>query len=279
MKLLSQNRVFDGQLMRYQHESTSTKTPMNFSIYLPKSSESKPSPVLYWLSGLTCTDENFVQKAGAFKYASELGIALVCPDTSPRGTDLVQEHEHWDFGSGAGFYVDATQEPWSQHYQMKTYVTDELVNLVEANFAVSQQKSIFGHSMGGHGALVLGIQNPESYQSISAFSPICHPIVSPWGQKAFSHYLGGDAETWANYDTTELILSKTVSLPILIDQGEQDEFLEGQLMPEKLIQAAEQKKLSLTYRLHPGYDHSYFFIASFIEDHIRFHARYLLDNQ
>lgn len=249
---------------------------MRFAIFLPPGvSKANPVPVLYWLSGLTCTDENFMQKAGAFKKAAELGIAIVAPDTSPRG-DEVADDEGYDLGQGAGFYINATQKPWSEHYHMYSYVLKELPQLIEKNFPVSGIKSLSGHSMGGHGALVIGLNNAEQYQSISAFSPIGNPMQSPWGKKAFTEYLGNDFSTWKTYDASELLAQKLSGLPILVDQGDADEFMAEQLKPEKLLKAAETSGSALKLRMQSGYDHSYFFISSFIDDHLEFHAKHLI---
>jgi len=246
---------------------------MVFAIYLPPQAARQPVPVLYWLSGLTCTDENFMQKAGAQRMAAELGMAIVCPDTSPRGTDLPGEHESYDLGSGAGFYVNATQAPWDSHYRMYDYVTQELPALVEAHFPVTDQKAISGHSMGGHGALVCYLRNPGMYQSVSAFAPICHPSDCAWGQKALSTYLGEDRNDWVPYDAALMIGDAIEKLPLLIDQGTEDEFLSDQLKPGSLEQACIASHYPLELRMQVGYDHSYFFIATFIEDHLRHHAR------
>jgi S-formylglutathione hydrolase len=246
---------------------------MVFGIFLPPQARKRPVPVLYWLSGLTCTDENFMQKAGAQRVAAELGIAIVCPDTSPRGTDFPGEHDSYDFGSGAGFYVDATQAPWDRHYRMYDYVTHELPQLVETHFAVTETRGISGHSMGGHGALVCYLRNPGRYRSVSAFAPICHPSQSGWGQKALSAYLGEDRDAWARYDAALLISDAQEKLPLLIDQGTEDNFLSNQLKPGALEQACIASHYPLTLRMQEGYDHSYFFIATFIEDHLRHHAR------
>jgi len=233
-------------------------------------------PVLYWLSGLTCTDENFMSKAGAQRVAAELGIAIVCPDTSPRGTDLPGEHDDWDFGSGAGFYVNATQEPWSRNYRMYDYVTEELPVLINGHFPVSDRRGISGHSMGGHGALICYLRNPGKYQSASAFAPICHPSDCSWGQKALSNYLGEDRNEWAEYDAALLIGNAVEKLPLLIDQGTGDDWLSDQLKPGALEQACIASHYPLELRMQEGYDHSYYFIATFIEDHLRHHARALL---
>lgn len=248
---------------------------MRFAIYLPpQASSDQKVPVLYWLSGLTCTDENFMQKAGAQRLASELGIAIVAPDTSPRGEDVAND-DAYDLGQGAGFYVNATQSPWDQHYHMYDYVTRELPELIESVFPVTDQKSISGHSMGGHGALVIALRNPEAYNSVSAFSPISNPVNCPWGQKAFESYLGKDRETWLAYDASELMKKTSQFLPTLVDQGDADDFLVEQLKPESLQTAANASGYPLELRNQPGYDHSYYFIASFIEDHLRFHAGHL----
>jgi S-formylglutathione hydrolase len=232
--------------------------------------------VLYWLSGLTCTDENFMQKAGAQRLAAELGLIIVAPDTSPRGADVPGDPDGaWDFGHGAGFYLNATEAPWSRHYRMHDYVVQELPALIEANFPASDARGISGHSMGGHGALVAALRNPGRYRSVSAFAPICHPVQCPWGEKAFSRYLGEDRSKWAEWDASVLIARATERLPLLIDQGDRDSFLETQLMPDALRAAAEAAGHVLELRMQAGYDHSYYFIASFIEDHLRHHARAL----
>jgi S-formylglutathione hydrolase len=282
MKLLSQTKSFGGWLKRYTHPSTSINGDMTFAIYLPPQAESQSVPVLYWLSGLSCTDENFMQKAGAQRIAAELGIAIVCPDTSPRGTDFPEEHDSYDFGSGAGFYLNATEPPWSQHYRMYDYIVDELPALLATHFPVNQRCSISGHSMGGHGALTIALKNPQRYCSVSAFAPICHPTQSAWGEKAFSRYLGDDKAQWQQYDATLLITQVAAQaitkIPILIDQGDADDFLATQLMPEKLQEACTKINYPLNYRLQKGYAHSYFFIASFIEEHLRYHADKLKNN-
>jgi S-formylglutathione hydrolase len=272
MEVISRNRSFGGELQRLRHASTACNCDMVFAIFLPPQAARQRVPVLYWLSGLTCTDENFMQKAGAQRVAAELGMAIVCPDTSPRGTDLPGEHESYDLGSGAGFYVNATQKPWSGHYRMYDYVTQELPDLIEAHFPVTSSRGISGHSMGGHGALVCYLRNPGRYQSVSAFSPICHPSDCPWGQKALSAYLGEDRNDWASYDAALLIGDAQEKLPLLIDQGTKDDFLSDQLQPGSLEQACIASHYPLTLRMQEGYDHSYFFIATFIEDHLRHHA-------
>ncbi len=273
----SQAKVFNGWHKQYIHHSHTLNCAMRFAIYLPQdATEDNPVPVLYWLSGLTCTDENFMQKAGAFKKAAELGIAIVAPDTSPRGETVPDDPEGaYDFGLGAGFYLNATQDPWQHHYQMYSYIVDELPLVIEENFPVTTRKAISGHSMGGHGALTIGIKNPAQYSSISAFSPICHPISVPWGQKAFRNYLGDDKAVWEQYDAVELLKLHSSSPPILVDQGNADPFLTEQLKPETLQSAAIEVQAKLTLRIQPGYDHSYYFIQTFIDEHLEFHANHL----
>lgn len=273
---ISQNKVFGGWHKQYSHQSNALNCSMRFAIFLPPNAKaSEPVPVLYWLSGLTCSDENFMQKAGAFRMAAELGIAIVAPDTSPRGENVADD-QSYDLGQGAGFYLNATQSPWASHYHMYDYVTEELPAIIEAHFPVSKVRSIAGHSMGGHGALVIGLRNADKFRSISAFSPISHPMQCPWGQKAFNAYLGSDVEQWRQYDAVELLNQGKVSQPILVDQGDADSFLTEQLKPELLSAAADKHGTDLTLRMQPGYDHSYFFISSFIDDHLRFHAKSLL---
>lgn len=276
LEKVSQNKVAGGWHKQYQHDADSVNCKMQFSIFLPpNASEINKVPVLYWLSGLTCNDQNFMQKAGAFKKAAELGIAIVCADTSPRGRGVPDdENAAYDFGLGAGFYVNATQAPWNKHYQMYDYIRQELPALIEVNFPVSDKKSISGHSMGGHGALIIALKNQQAYQSISAFSPICNPIDSPWGKKAFVNYLGHNQQDWQQYDASELI-KDGCSLPILVDQGEADQFLEEQLKPLHLKENAQLNNADLVLRMQPGYDHSYFFISSFIDEHLLFHALHL----
>lgn len=275
MELLSRTKCFGGWLQRYRHKSTAVNGDMVFAIFLPPVSEMQSVPTLYWLSGLTCTDENFCQKAGAFRAAAELGLAIVCPDTSPRSSDYPHEHDSYDFGSGAGFYVNATVEPFSQTYRMYDYVVDELPRLVESQLPLTDQRAISGHSMGGHGALICALKNPGRYQSVSAFSPVVSPSRCPWGQKAFQGYLGDDVKTWVEWDACLLIPEARERLEILLDQGEADEFLQEQLQPEKLEEVCTKLQHPLTLRRHEGYDHSYFFIASFIEDHLRHHGKAL----
>lgn len=272
MQKLESIKEFDGWLLRYQHESQTCQCTMTFSVYLPPHTESQSVPALYWLSGLTCTDDNFRTKAGAQRYAAEHGIALVIPDTSPRGNNVPDEPERYDLGQGAGFYINATQAPWKQHYQMYDYITQELPALVEANLPVSDKRSISGHSMGGHGALICALKNPGMYQSVSAFAPICHPIECPWGQGIFSAYLGSNQNDWQSYDACELIKSGVEKIPLLIDQGSDDEFLPEQLNTQDLVNTCETIGFPLTLRMRDGYDHSYHFIATFIGDHIAYHA-------
>ena len=278
LQQLSSQKVFGGQHIRYEHPSQTLKCKMQFAVYLPPQVElGQPLPVLYWLSGLTCTDENFMQKAGALKTAAELGLIIVAPDTSPRGEGVADDPDGaWDFGLGAGFYLNATQAPWAEHYHMYDYVVHELPTLIEKHLPVSDKRSISGHSMGGHGALIAALREPQRYQSVSAFAPICQPTQCPWGEKAFSHYLGTQRETWMEWDASALMVQAIQQLPMLIDQGEADSFLVEQLKPAALQDAAERAGYPLTLRMQPGYDHSYYFIASFIEEHLRFHAQALL---
>lgn len=278
MQLLSTNVCFGGEHRRYQHHSAALDCDMEFAVYLPPvavGSNPQKVPVLYWLSGLTCTDQNFMQKAGAQKKAAQLGIAIVCPDTSPRGLDLPGEHDSYDFGSGAGFYLNATRQPWAPHYRMYDYVVKELPQLVEGHLPVTEDRSISGHSMGGHGALIAALKNPGQYSSVSAFAPIANPSECPWGQKAFSGYLGDDPKTWEEWDATLLIPGASERLPLLVDQGTADDFLGSQLNPEALVEACEKVHHHINLRMHWGYDHSYFFIASFIDDHLEHHAQAL----
>jgi len=272
---VSAQRSFGGWVKRYSHRSDVLNCPMTFGVFLPPQADAGAVPALWWLSGLTCTDENFMQKAGAQKLAAELGLALVCPDTSPRGTDLPGEHDDWDFGSGAGFYLNATREPWAKHYHMYDYVTRELPALTDALLPLDGRRSVSGHSMGGHGALICALREPELWHSVSAFSPICHPSESPWGNKAFSNYLGGDRNEWAAWDATQLVHAADRQLPILIDQGSDDEFLGDQLKPGSLEQACLATHHPLEIRMRDGYDHSYYFVASFIDEHLQHHGRAL----
>jgi len=278
LQQVASNRCFNGEQLQYTHDSAVLQCQMRFSIFLPSKAKTEKVPVLYWLSGLTCTDENFVQKAGAQHYAEQYGIAIVAPDTSPRGEGVPDDSDGaYDFGLGAGFYVNATQDPWSQHYRMYDYITEELPLLVNDNFPVAAGRtSIFGHSMGGHGALIIALKNPERYCSVSAFAPIVAPMRCPWGEKALSNYLGDDRKAWRQYDTTELIPNVEQQIPMLVDQGTGDQFLEEQLKPELLVEAAEKIGYPLELRMQEGYDHSYFFMASFMGEHIAFHAKYLM---
>lgn len=277
LELISSNRSFNGHQQRYRHSSVTLHCDMQFAIYLPDEASSEtPLPVVYWLSGLTCNEENFIQKAGAQRIASELGLIIVAPDTSPRGASVADDpNQSYDLGLGAGFYVNATQEPWAKHYQMYDYIVQELPELIESQFPATTQRSICGHSMGGHGALVIALRNAERYTSVSAFSPITNPSNCPWGKKALTAYLGDNTQAWANYDASVLMATSSATLPALVDQGTEDEFLEQELKPNALENAAVRSGFSLQLRMQKGYDHSYFFIASFIEDHLRFHAGHL----
>lgn len=277
MKLIESIKESGGYLNRYQHHSSSCNCDMVFSVYLPPQAELNKVPALYWLSGLTCTDDNARSKAGMQRYAAEHGIAIVFPDTSPRGEDVADEADRYDLGQGAGFYVNATQSPWSEHYQMYDYITQELPALVESNLPLlANIKSISGHSMGGHGALICALKNPEDYKSVSAFAPICHPVDSGWGIGCFTAYLGDDKETWKTSDATELVKAGATFADILIDQGTSDEFYdEEQLLPEDFRMACNNAEQSLTLRMQEGYDHSYHFIASFVGEHIAYHAEAL----
>lgn len=274
MELVEQHACFGGRQQVWRHASPVLDCTMQFAVYLPPQAEQRACPVLYWLSGLTCTEQNFITKAGAQRYAAEHGVIVVAPDTSPRGDD-VADAEGYDLGKGAGFYVNASEAPWSRHYRMQDYVAHELPALVEAHFPASGARAISGHSMGGHGALVTALRNPGRYLSVSAFSPIVAPTQVPWGQKALAAYLGEDRETWQAWDACELIATASERLPLLVDQGGGDEFLEAQLQPERLRVACEAAGHPLDLRIRPGYDHSYYFIASFIGDHFIFHMRQL----
>ena len=274
---VAENICFGGRQLRFAHTSTTLNCDMHFSIYLPPQAEHGPVPVLYWLSGLTCTDENFVQKAGAQRAAAEHGIAIVAPDTSPRGANVPDDPQGaYDFGLGAGFYLNATQTPWATHYQMYDYIVNELPGLIAGELPVDRtRQGIFGHSMGGHGALTIALKNPGRYQSVSAFAPICSPLNCPWGDKALAGYLGDDKTNWRTYDACALIEDGATLLPMRIDQGKADDFLNEQLKPELLEQACRSRNHPLAMHRHPGYDHSYFFIASFIDAQINFHADHL----
>ncbi|HZF15125.1 MAG TPA: S-formylglutathione hydrolase [Steroidobacteraceae bacterium] len=279
LETLSRHRAFGGAVGFYRHAAATTACAMRFSVFAPPQAERGPVPVLYYLAGLTCTEETFMIKAGAQRLAAELGLMLVAPDTSPRGVPLPGDSESWDFGVGAGFYLDATQEPWSKHYRMYSYVTEELPAVIAANFpADAKRQGIFGHSMGGHGALTIGLRLHDRYRSISAFAPIVAPMDVPWGQKAFTNYLGGDRSAWKQFDATTLMLEQEDGAKrprILIDQGLADQFLASQLQPERFEEACAQVGQPLTLRRHEGYDHGYYFISTFIEDHLRHHAAIL----
>lgn len=279
LELISKQQSFGGWQQRYRHDSAVLNCSMHFSIYLPPQAESgTPLPVLYWLAGLTCTDETFMQKAGAQRMAAELGMVLVTADTSPRGADVADDPDGvWDFGLGAGFYLNASQQPWAEHYQMHDYIVHELPALIEASFPVSQRRGISGHSMGGHGALVCALRNPGRYQSLSAFAPISNPLNCPWGEKAFSGYLGANRDAWREWYACALLATAQERLPILIDQGDADQFLSAQLHPQALQAQADVHKHPLRLRMQAGYDHGYYFIASFIDDHLRHHAAALKD--
>jgi S-formylglutathione hydrolase len=271
MERIEAHGCFGGTQEVWQHASTTLGCAMRFGVYLPPQAATRRCPVLYWLSGLTCTEQNFITKAGAQRHAAEHGLILVAPDTSPRGADVAND-ERYDLGQGAGFYVDATQAPWRTHYRMHDYVARELPALVESHFPASDARSISGHSMGGHGALVLALRHPGRYRSVSAFAPIVGPSQVPWGVQAFTAYLGPDRDAWRAWDACELIRDAHERLPLLIDQGDADEFLATQLQPERLRMACAEAGHPLTLRMHPGYDHSFYFIASFIGEHVAWHA-------
>jgi S-formylglutathione hydrolase len=276
MERIERHACFGGQQEVWKHASTSLGCEMRLGVYLPPQATQRRLPVLYWLSGLTCNEQNFITKAGAQRYAAEHGVILVAPDTSPRGPGIA-DADGYDLGMGAGFYVDATQAPWASHYRMHDYVTRELPALVEAHFRATDARAISGHSMGGHGALVAALRNPGRYRSVSAFSPIVAPTQVPWGQKALSAYLGDDHEAWKAWDAHELVAHASERLPLLVDQGEADEFLVTQLRPLLLQDACDAVGHPLELRMRPGYDHSYYFIATFIGEHIAYHARALAD--
>ena len=271
MQRIEHRACFGGWQDVYRHRSEVLGCDMNVGVYFPPQSANGPCPVLYWLSGLTCTEQNFITKAGVQRHAAEHGIIIVAPDTSPRGDDVANA-EGYDLGQGAGFYVNATALPWARHYRMYDYIVEELPAWVESDPAASNRRAISGHSMGGHGALVIALRNPGRYRSVSAFSPIVAPTQVPWGEKAFAAYLGPDRDAWKQYDATELIKTASEKLPLLIDQGQADEFLDGQLKPWLLKDAADAAGHPVVLRMQPGYDHSYYFIASFIGEHIAHHA-------
>ena len=267
---------FGGMQGFYTHASTATGTGMRFAVFVPPQAQQGPVPALYFLAGLTCSEETFVIKAGAQRCAAELGLMLVTCDTSPRGLNLPGDSEHWDFGVGAGFYLDAAQSPWAANYRMGRYVNDELPALIEANFsACKDRRGIFGHSMGGHGALVSALRHPQQWQSVSAFAPVANPCAVPWGEKAFSRYLGDDRETWKAWDASELMRARKYPGHILVDQGLADQFLAQQLSPQSLEAAAKASGQQLTLRRHAGYDHGYYFIQTFVADHLAHHAAVL----
>ena len=271
MQRIEHRACFGGWQDVYRHRSEVLGCDMNVGVYFPPQSANGPCPVLYWLSGLTCTEQNFITKAGVQRHAAEHGIIIVAPDTSPRGDDVANA-EGYDLGQGAGFYVNATALPWARHYRMYDYIVEELPAWVESDPAASNRRAISGHSMGGHGALVIALRNPGRYRSVSAFSPIVAPTQVPWGEKAFAAYLGPDRDAWKQYDATELVKTASEKLPLLIDQGQADEFLDGQLKPWLLKDAADAAGHPVVLRMQPGYDHSYYFIASFIGEHIAHHA-------
>lgn len=272
LEIRSQHACFGGTQGYYQHHSSVTGLPMRFSVYQPPQAEHGVVPVVFFLAGLTCTEETFMIKAGAQRYAAELGLMLVTMDTSPRDTGIPGETNDWDFGAGAGFYLDATEQPWSKHFLMESYITNELYEIITRQFPVDKNKiGICGHSMGGHGALTLALRHPNLFQSVSALAPIAAPVDCPWGQKAFRFYLGDNQATWRNHDATALIEDEYSTSPILVDQGLNDQFLQSQLNPKRLETACEKTGQKLTMRYHPGYDHGYYFISTFIGDHLKHH--------
>lgn len=273
LTLISEHACYGGVQRFYRHDSLETRGPMKFAAYLPPQALERSVPVLYFLSGLTCTEETFCIKSHAQKSAAEQGLMLISPDTSPREPRIPGDADDWDFGYSAGFYLDATQPPWSQNYRMYSYVTRELPQLVAAHLpARAGASGIFGHSMGGHGALTLALRNPSLYKSVSAFSPIAAPMRSPWGRKAFSHYLGPDEQTWRDYDASELVARRPYPGVILIDQGAADPYLEAQLKPQEFAAAAAKSGQRLNLRIQPGYDHGYYFIQTFMAEHLQHHA-------
>ena len=272
IETVSEQRSFGGVQGFYKHESANCG-PMRFAVYQPPQAAKERRPVLYYLAGLTCTEETATIKAGAQRLAAELGLILVMPDTSPRGTGIEGATGDWEFGEGAGFYLDATREPWAQRFRMYSYIVDELPALVAGRFPVDVRRTgIFGHSMGGHGALTIALKNPDRYRSVSAFAPIVAPSRVPWGEKALPRYLGEDRAAWADYDACELVRKRPFPGSILIDQGEADQFLEKQLKPELFEQACAEAGQQLVLRRQAGYDHSYYFISTFVDDHLRHHA-------
>ena len=276
IKVRSTHACFDGTVSFYSHVSSQTKTKMNFSIFFPDEKINSNVPGLIYLAGLTCTDETFITKAGALKYASEHGMALICPDTSPRDAGVDGEDKDWDFGTGAGFYLDAEKEPWAQNYRMYSYITKELICIMDNEFDIDVKKiGIFGHSMGGHGALTIFLKNQDIFKSVSAFAPICNPMKCPWGKKAFTNYLGTEIEKWKSYDACHLVTKNPTSVEILVDQGLSDAFLKEQLYPHKFLEACKSANVNLKFRQHEGYDHGYYFISTFMADHIEHHAKIL----
>lgn len=276
IKLRSTHACFDGTVSFYSHVSSQTKTEMNFSIFFPDEKINSNVPGLIYLAGLTCTDETFITKAGALKYASEHGMALICPDTSPRDAGVDGEDKDWDFGTGAGFYLDAEKEPWAQNYRMYSYITKELICIIDNDFDIDVKKiGIFGHSMGGHGALTIFLKNQDIFKSVSAFAPICNPIKCPWGKKAFTNYLGTEIEKWKSYDACHLVTKNPTSVEILLDQGLSDAFLKEQLYPHNFLEACKSANVNLKFRQHKGYDHGYYFISTFMADHVEHHAKIL----
>ena len=275
LQLVSSQKMFNGWQQRYRHHSEVNQCEMTFSVYVPfRVAQGHKVPVVYFLSGLTCSDENFSTKAGAQQYAAQLGLMLVMPDTSPRGEQVAND-EAYDLGQGAGFYVNATEAPWAANYRMYDYIVEELPALIEANFDVTRERAIMGHSMGGHGALMIALKNSERYSSVSAFAPIVNPMDVPWGQKAFNAYLGEDNKAWAQYDACHCVYHAAKRIPVLIDQGGADDFYPTQLQPEKFVTAAKVAGLPVRLNMRPEYDHSYYFIASFVESHLAFHAEHL----
>ncbi len=271
MKQIESYRSFNGTQQIWQHQSQALQCEMKIAIYLPEQAQCARCPVVYWLSGLTCNERNFIEKSGFQRYANELGLIVVAPDTSPRGDDVAND-EAYDLGQGAGFYINATEAPWDRHYHMYDYIVDELPKLIDAHLPTNGKQSICGHSMGGHGALMIALKNPENYCSVSAFAPIVAPTQVPWGQKAFGAYLGQDQNTWQAWDSTALLGLTSKVIPMRIEQGMSDNFLQEQLKTELFETVAAQKSVSVTINRREGYDHSYYFIASFIGEHLRFHA-------
>ncbi|KAI8388487.1 S-formylglutathione hydrolase [Radiomyces spectabilis] len=278
-KEISRNKAFGGYIVKYEHASEQLSCTMKVNVFLPKEADQAKVPAIYYLSGLSCNEDNFIQKAGALAEAAKHGLALIAPDTSPRGVSIEGDSDHWDFGTGAGFYVDATEEKWAKHYRMYSYIVKELPGLIHEAFPIDPSRiSVMGHSMGGHGALQIFIKNPTMFKSVSAFSPVCNPIHCPWGVKAFSNYLGSNQDTWKEYDTVELLKRHPdVHLDVLIDVGTSDQFLERELNIENLKDVIKElgRENEWNIRYQEGYDHSYFFVASFIADHIAHHAKAL----